>query len=87
VRLHVAAKRCLCAVDAGYNASLSDASRQSLLLQGGVMTEAERVTFEENPSFADAVRLRRWDDTAKVMGLNAPTLMTYQETVTYLSQT
>jgi predicted HD phosphohydrolase len=73
-------------VDAGYYASLSDASKQSLLLQGGVMTEAERVAFEEKPFFADAVRLRRWDDTAKVQGLEVPALDAYQNMIEKITQ-
>jgi predicted HD phosphohydrolase len=32
----------------------------------------------EIPYLADAVRLRRWDDTAKVVGLEVPTLDAYQ---------
>src|SRR5262245_32398136 len=39
VRLHVAAKRYLCWKDDKYYARLSDASRQSLALQGGPMTD------------------------------------------------
>jgi [1-hydroxy-2-(trimethylamino)ethyl]phosphonate dioxygenase len=81
VRLHVAAKRYLCAVDADYYANLSDASKQSLVLQGGKMNIPQIIAFEENPFFLDAVRLRRWDDTAKVVGLEVPTLDTYQDMI------
>src|SRR5262249_53788452 len=69
VRLHVAAKRYLCAVDPDYAASLSDASRRSLDLQGGPFTPAEVHRFEQEPWFRSAVALRRWDDAAKVPGL------------------
>jgi gamma-butyrobetaine dioxygenase len=72
VRLHVAAKRYLCAVDPTYRAGLSPASLLSLKLQGGPMTPAEVAAFEGNPFFGDAVRLRRWDDTAKEPGLDVP---------------
>lgn len=74
VAMHVAAKRYLCAVDADYLARLSPASRQSLRVQGGPMTREEISSFEERPFFADALRLRRWDDAAKVAGLATPTL-------------
>ena len=72
IRLHVDAKRYLCAVDPSYLAGLSPASRLSLELQGGPMTLAEIAEFEGNPFFRDAVRLRHWDDTAKVPGLPVP---------------
>jgi gamma-butyrobetaine dioxygenase len=65
VRLHVAAKRYLCAVDPAYAAVLSPASVHSLALQGGPMGDAERAAFEANPHHADAVAVRRWDDAAK----------------------
>ena len=65
VRLHVAAKRYLCAVDQAYTDTLSPASKHSLMLQGGPMS-TEEVTDFENERFAEeAVRLRRWDDRGK----------------------
>jgi phosphonate degradation associated HDIG domain protein len=79
IRLHVAAKRYLCAVDPGYLAGLSSSSRLSLSLQGGPMEAEECVNFESNPLYHDAVRLRRWDDTAKVPGLTVPGLEHYRE--------
>lgn len=65
VRLHVAAKRYLCAVEAAYFDTLSDASVHSLKLQGGPMSSEEQADFESNPFYQDAVRLRRWDDRGK----------------------
>lgn len=74
VRLHVPAKRYLCAVDPAYLATLSPASVASLQLQGGPMGPVEAEEFRRGP-FADAaVRLRRWDDAAKVPGLATPPL-------------
>jgi gamma-butyrobetaine dioxygenase len=72
VRLHVAAKRYLCAVDPSYLGTLSPPSVQSLELQGGAMSADEVAEFEQLPNYADAVRLRRWDDTAKVANLPTP---------------
>jgi len=69
VRLHVAAKRYLCATELAYEAALSEPSRVSLGLQGGPFTAAEVAVFEQNPFWRDALRLRRWDDTGKVDGL------------------
>jgi phosphonate degradation associated HDIG domain protein len=74
IRLHVAAKRYLCAVDPEYARGLSPASRQSLQLQGGPMSAEEVQSFEQQPFHGDAVRLRRWDDEAKIPGLRVPDL-------------
>ena len=65
VRLHVAAKRYLCAVEPSYFALLSQASVYTLSVQGGPMSEAQAREFEALPYAADAVRVRRWDDQAK----------------------
>jgi phosphonate degradation associated HDIG domain protein len=78
VRLHVAAKRYLCAVDPGYREQLSPASIQSLALQGGPFSEAEVREFEQHPYYREAVQLRRWDDQAKVPGLLVPGLEHYR---------
>jgi phosphonate degradation associated HDIG domain protein len=72
VRLHVAAKRYLCAVDSHYLDGLSPASRLSLELQGGPMDPAEVAAFEADSHFKDAIRLRHWDEAAKVPGLPVP---------------
>jgi len=72
VRLHVQAKRYLCATDAAYFSRLSPASVHSLQLQGGPMSDAETRRFENEPFAAAAVRLRRHDDDAKRSGLQVP---------------
>lgn len=72
VRLHVAAKRYLCAIDPAYLAGLSPASALSLRLQGGPLDGDGRRAFEAEPFFRDAVALRHWDDLAKVPGLDVP---------------
>ncbi|MGF1521417.1 MAG: phosphonate degradation HD-domain oxygenase [Leptolyngbyaceae cyanobacterium] len=74
IRLHVAAKRYLCAVDTGYWASLSPASKLSLELQGGIFAEPAATAFIQQPYAEDAVKLRRWDDLAKVADLKTPDL-------------
>ena len=78
IRLHVAAKRYLCAVDPAYRDALSAASRQSLALQGGPFDASGVAAFEANPHFREAVRLRHWDDAAKVPGLAVPGLDHYR---------
>jgi gamma-butyrobetaine dioxygenase len=77
VRLHVAAKRYLCAIDPVYREHLSPASQLSLKLQGGLMCDAEIEAFEREPFCQDAVELRQWDDAAKTPGLNVPGLEHY----------
>jgi gamma-butyrobetaine dioxygenase len=72
VRMHVAAKRYLCAVDPAYVDALSEASVYTLKLQGGPMTDAEVQDFEASPYFSDAVALRRWDDMAKDANASTP---------------
>lgn len=65
VRLHVAAKRYLCAVEADYFGKLSADSVRSLALQGGPMSADEIAAFRRVPQHAEAVRLRRYDEEAK----------------------
>lgn len=83
VHLHVPAKRYLCATDPDYLAKLSEPSVVSLKLQGGPMTDGELAEFNANPFAKDAVRLRRWDDEAKVVDLETPPL---EHFVKYLEQ-
>jgi len=78
VRLHVAAKRYLCAVDPAYAAELSSASQLSLRLQGGPYAPDEVRHFEQEPFWQAAVALRRWDDAAKIPGLAVPGLEHYR---------
>lgn len=81
VRLHVTAKRYLCWKDPGYHAGLSDASRKSLQLQGGPMTEAEALEFERHPHYEAAVRLRRYDDLGKVANMTIPDFEEFRTTL------
>ena len=81
IRLHVPAKRYLCTVDPSYVNGLSAASQRSLELQGGVMSDAEKREFESNEYYETAVRMRRWDDGAKVEGLPVPDLEAYRDDV------
>ncbi len=78
VRMHVAAKRYLCAVEPAYQAALSEASLRSLRLQGGPMSAEEIGRIEAEPWFLAAVAVRRWDDAAKVAGLVVPGLDHYR---------
>jgi phosphonate degradation associated HDIG domain protein len=72
VRLHVAAKRYLCWKDREYRDALSVASRESLELQGGPMTEHEAHEFEANPHWQAAIRVRHYDDMGKIEDMVTP---------------
>ncbi len=74
VRLHVAAKRYLCATEPDYAAALSPASVYTLGVQGGPMRGEELAEFEANPYAAAAIRVRRWDDAAKDPAARPPAL-------------
>jgi phosphonate degradation associated HDIG domain protein len=77
VRLHVAAKRYLCAIEPGYCEALSAPSRISLRLQGGPMSPEEAERFRTLPHAESAVTLRRCDDAAKVAELVVPEIAEY----------
>ena len=81
VRLHVPAKRFLCATDPSYQAALSEPSRLSLELQGGAMDAEEVRAFEQHPQHDRAVQLRRWDDEAKVPAKPTPPLEAFRESI------
>jgi phosphonate degradation associated HDIG domain protein len=77
VKLHVQAKRYLCATETGYLEALSTPSKISLEFQGGVMNEQEVSLFEKNEYYKEAVNLRRWDDLAKDPNLVSPTIESF----------
>ena len=78
IRMHVAAKRYLCATEPEYMGRLSPASVLSLELQGGPYSPDEVAEFDASPFAQDAVRLRRWDDIGKIAGLPTPDLEHYR---------
>ena len=83
IRLHVDAKRYLCArgdgtiTGAEYWAALSIDSKRSLELQGGIFGEAQAAAFAAEPFSRDGVRLRLWDDRAKQPDAQTPPLAHY----------
>jgi len=78
IRMHVDAKRYLCLIDPGYWSDLSIASKHSLEQQGGIFDEAQANAFIAQPYAEEAVRLRRYDDLAKVKDKPVPGLEHYQ---------
>ena len=74
---HVDAKRYLCATRPDYFDALSDDSKRSLALQGGIFTAEQAAHFIALPGAEGAVSLRIWDDLAKTAGLATPPLSHY----------
>jgi phosphonate degradation associated HDIG domain protein len=84
VRLHVAAKRYLCAAEPGYAGLLSPESVRTLALQGGPMTPDQVTAFEALPYARDAVAVRRWDDHAKDPAVTPPEFARFAPLLTSL---
>lgn len=78
IEAHVDAKRYLVAVNAAYAAELSEASAATLALQGGPMKADEAAVFERDPLFRDKLRLRSWDEQAKIPGAACAPLEDYE---------
>lgn len=78
VRTHADAKRYLCAVEPGYFARLSAVSRHTMTLQGGIMCPDDVDVLAAHPWVEDVLRLRRWDDSAKVPGKVTRPLSTWE---------
>jgi phosphonate degradation associated HDIG domain protein len=79
IRLHVDAKRALCSLEPDYYEALSEDSKRSLTLQGGVFSRDEAQAFLAKPFAEHALKVRRWDDAAKVAGEVTPALGHYLE--------
>lgn len=78
VESHVEAKRYLTIKDPAYYAQLSEASRQTLEYQGGPMTEDEAAAFEQYPLFDLIIKMRKWDEQAKIEHKPLPDLSRYR---------
>ncbi|OAA75089.1 putative domain HDIG [Akanthomyces lecanii RCEF 1005] len=81
VESHVASKRYLCAVDASYYDRLSDASRKSLMYQGGPMSGAEKDEFAAGEWCQEMCQLRKWDDAAKEKDLRVRDLESWRPVI------
>jgi predicted HD phosphohydrolase len=64
-------------VESGYFACLSAASVNSLNVQGGPMNEDEIDKFEKYACKKLSVKVRKWDDAAKVVGMSTPPFSHY----------
>lgn len=78
IRHHVAAKRYLCATRPDYHDRLSVASKRSLMLQGGPMSEREVEVFSQLPYVEDIIRIRHLDDAGKRTDMEIRTFADYK---------
>lgn len=69
---HVNAKRYLTWKNPDYYNQLSEASKKTLEYQGGRMEEKEAKSFEADPLFDLYIRMRTWDEAAKIEGKPLP---------------
>jgi len=79
VESHVEAKRYLTIKDPAYYGQLSDASKKTLEYQGGPMSEEEAAAFEQYPLFDLIIRMRKWDEEAKIENQPLPDLRHYRQ--------
>ena len=77
IALHVRAKRYIATTNPAYLDSLSAASMQSFILQGGVMSTEEVAAFLAEPHHAGAMKLRAYDELGKVVGLEIADFASY----------
>jgi 2-amino-1-hydroxyethylphosphonate dioxygenase (glycine-forming) len=81
IQSHVAAKRYLCFVNQRYYDNLSHASKMTLAFQAGPMTAEEAKAFENNPLKNLIIRMRTWDEEAKVKDVPVPDLSVYRQKI------
>ena len=79
VRSHVEAKRFLTFRYPEYFEKLSDASKLTLQHQGGRMNAEEAEAFEADPMFDIYIKMRTWDDLAKITNKDLPDLNRYKQ--------
>ncbi len=79
VRSHVEAKRFLTFRYPEYFEKLSDASKITLQHQGGRMNAEEAEAFEADPMFDIYIKMRTWDDLAKITNKALPDLNRYKQ--------
>ena len=87
VESHVEAKRYLTFKDPLYYSQLSDASKKTLEYQGGPMTAEEATAFEQYPLFDLIIRMRKWDEEAKIEHQPMPDLQHYRNMILHHLQT
>jgi predicted HD phosphohydrolase len=81
IKYHVKAKKYL-AREKKYYELLSEASKVSLKLQGGIMSNEEAKKFESNKFFKNSIKLRTFDEIAKKAGLKIKSINKYKDLLT-----
>ena len=81
IKYHVKAKKYL-AREQKYYELLSEASKVSLKLQGGVMSNDEAKKFERNKFFKNSIKLRTFDEIAKKSDLKIKSINEYKNLLT-----
>jgi len=79
VQNHVQAKRYLTYHYPSYYEQLSEASKKTLEFQGGIMTLEEATLFESDKLFDLHIKLRRWDEKAKLEKLPMPPIQKFKD--------
>lgn len=79
VRLHVDAKKYLVSTDQSYFDLLSEASKRTLEIQGGIFSKEEAEQFINRKFAREAILLRLWDDAGKIRGLSISTIYNFKE--------
>jgi [1-hydroxy-2-(trimethylamino)ethyl]phosphonate dioxygenase len=77
IKYHVKAKRYLAREEKYYNL-LSKASKVSLKIQGGAMSNEESKKFEISEFFENSIKLRKFDEMAKKSGLKIKSINDYK---------
>jgi len=81
VENHVKVKRYLVYTDEDYYNSLSDASKQTLIFQGGKLSKEEVEEYEKNPNLELYIKLRKFDEKAKVENMTLPKMIDYRDLI------
>ena len=81
IKYHVLAKRYL-AKDKKYFDLLSEASKTSLKLQGGILNQEESIKFESQEFFKPSILLRKFDEAAKRTNLKMKSIHDYKKLLT-----
>ena len=81
IKYHVLAKRYLARGKKYFN-SLSEASKISLKLQGGVLNKKESKEFEKKNFFKHSIKLRKFDEVAKRTDVKMKSIIEYKDLLT-----
>jgi predicted HD phosphohydrolase len=88
-RFHVIAKRYLITTNSDYFHNLSEASKKTFIEQGGNLSDLEIETLSKNPHLPIYLKMRSWDDKAKIKDYHYKHDLDYYEnmTINYLQST